>query len=82
MMQEAITYMLIGSAITLAVYKVYLKFRKKKPEKTFGSDTSIKMQGHNCSDCSAECMLRNETQSVLLKNKNTCDTTRSTSKPF
>ena len=59
MIQEIITYMIIGAAVALAVSKAIGKIKGKKSVQknvNFQKDT-FSMQ-HNCSDCSAECMLR------------------------
>lgn len=67
MLQEIITYMIIGSAVTIAVMKTIKKFSKKKKKKINFQNENFKME-HNCSDCSAECILRNAVKpSVLLK---------------
>jgi len=57
MLQEVITYMIIGSAITLAVLKVIKRFSKKKPKKIDFQKDKISLD-HNCTECSAECILR------------------------
>ncbi|MCA1759699.1 MAG: hypothetical protein LC658_08000 [Bacteroidales bacterium] len=73
MIQEIITYLIIGAAIALAISKIIGKFKgRKTPRKkvSFQKDT-ITMQ-HNCSDCSAECMLRNASKLTVEKNKELC----------
>ena len=72
MFQELLTYMIIGSAVTLAILKIAKKFngKKKKSQVNFKKE-SLSMQ-HNCSDCSAECMLRNAAASVIQNNKDLC----------
>ena len=73
MIQEIITYIIIGSAIALAISKAFSKIKgKKSPQKkvNFQKDT-FSMQ-HNCSDCSAECMLRNSSKLTIEKNKELC----------
>lgn len=74
MIQEIITYLIIGSAVTLAIIKIYKKFWRKKIKKQnidFKKNT-ISMQ-HNCSDCSAECMLRDAAKPIIQKNKELCN---------
>lgn len=72
MIQEILTYMIIGSAITLAVIKIRNKFRgKKKSKKTDFKKESFTLK-HNCSDCSAECILRDTTSPVILNNRELC----------
>jgi hypothetical protein len=73
MLQEIITYMLIGSAVTLAVLKISEKLRgKKKSQKLDFKKESFSMQ-HNCSDCSAECMLRDAAAPIIQNNKDLCN---------
>lgn len=74
MIQEIITYLIIGSAVTLAIIKIYKKLGRKKIKKQnidFKKNT-ISMQ-HNCSDCSAECMLRDAAKPIIQKNKELCN---------
>jgi len=74
MIQEIITYMIIGAAIAIAVSKFIKKFVGKKNHKkeiNFQKDT-FSVQ-HNCSDCSAECMLRNASQPVIKDNIELCN---------
>jgi hypothetical protein len=73
MIQELITYMIIGGAIALAISKIIGKIRGKKnlPKNAdFYKDAAITQ--HNCSDCSAECMLRNASKITVDKNKELC----------
>ncbi|HSO88691.1 MAG TPA: hypothetical protein VLQ91_19210 [Draconibacterium sp.] len=73
MIQEIITYMIIGAAVALAVSKAIGKIKGKKSVQknvNFQKDT-FSMQ-HNCSDCSAECMLRNASRPLIEKNKELC----------
>ena len=73
MIQQIITFMIIGAAVALAISKGINKIvRKKSPEKKvdFKNDT-FTMQ-HNCTDCSAECMLRDSAKPVIEKNKELC----------
>ncbi|MBK6282927.1 MAG: hypothetical protein IPF54_09905 [Draconibacterium sp.] len=57
--QEIITYMIIGAAIALAISKAVRKFRvKRKPSKKVDFKKDTISLHHDCSDCSAECMLR------------------------
>jgi len=72
MFQEIITYMLIGSAVTYAALKIRNKLQGKKRNKQvdFKKDTfSIK---HNCSDCSADCILRDASSSAIQQNDELC----------
>jgi hypothetical protein len=68
--------MIIGATIALAISKALNKFwRKKKPAKKvdFKKDT-ISMQ-HNCSDCSAECMLRDRVNPIIKGDVELCNKT-------
>ena len=71
MLQEIITYMIIGSAVTLAVLKIVKRFRKKKPAKQNFQKDNISM-GHNCSECSAECVLRNAPKRIIETSGEVC----------
>lgn len=73
MIQEIITYMIIGAAVALAISKmIYIAgIRKKREKKTDYQRVSINVQ-HNCHDCSAECMLRDSAKTVIEKNKELC----------
>ena len=75
MIQEIITYMIIGAAVALAISKaVNISGRKKsKGKKIDFQKVSIQVQ-HNCPDCSAECMLRDGAKPVVEKNKELCKT--------
>ena len=82
MFQEVITYMLIGSAVTIAVLKIKKKLtgKKRNQEIDFKNDEfSLK---HNCSDCSADCMLRDASSSVLQQNDKLCKKTEIRSNNF
>lgn len=76
MLQEIITYMIIGAALALAISKAVRKLRgkKKRVRKTNFQKETYSVQ-HNCSDCSAECMLRNATNIMNDKNKDICEKT-------
>ncbi|MCG6189904.1 hypothetical protein [Maribellus maritimus] len=59
MVQELITYMIIGAAIAVAAMKTIKKFGKKRAKEKHAKNCNTSKAAHNCSDCSAECMLRN-----------------------
>lgn len=63
--------MIIGSAVTLAFIKIKKKlFGNKTKQKTaYKIDTSAGQ--HDCSSCSAECMLRDTVPSIQ-NNKTSC----------
>lgn len=76
MIQEIITYIIVGGAVFYAVLKIFQKsgIKKKtvkKINKVDYKNENFTMQ-HNCSDCSAECMLRNATKPMIEKNKELC----------
>lgn len=75
MIQEIITYMIVGSAVTIVVMKTFQKFRKKKKKTINFKKDSFQLE-HNCSECSAECMLRNASPKIIHDNKNICKETR------
>ncbi|KAF0236190.1 MAG: hypothetical protein FD181_3005 [Prolixibacteraceae bacterium] len=73
MIHEVITFMIIGAAIALAIAKSVRKLKNKKLQQNkpdFNKETFTK--GHNCPDCSAECMLRNASKLTIDKNKELC----------
>ena len=73
MVQEIITYLIIGAAGVLATLKVIKRFarKKKKSVKNAFQKDNISMQ-HNCSECSAECMLRDAAAPIIQENKDLC----------
>jgi hypothetical protein len=73
MIQEIITYMIIGAAIALAISKIIGKIKgRKTPKKKVSFKNETFTMQHNCSDCSAECMLRNASKLTVEKNKELC----------
>lgn len=68
--------MIIGAAVTLAVLKFIKRFGGKKQKKAQSASTSSTTApvsaAHNCSDCSAECLLRDLPKVVIEKNKEAC----------
>ena len=69
--------MIIGSAVTLAILRIIKTFRRKKakkPEVDFKKE-KFSMQ-HDCSDCAADCMLRDSALPLKPKEQEICDTTR------
>lgn len=62
MIQEIITYIIISFAIGVAVWKTVKKFKKNK--KTGLKEEQITMH-HNCSNCPADCILRDASASVI-----------------
>jgi len=72
MVQEVITYMIIGSAVTLVVLKAWKRFAPKKKKPKASSLQKSVLSGHNCADCSAECQLRDLPKYVIEKNLDEC----------
>ena len=72
MIQEIITYIIIGSAVTVAVMKLIKKFSRKKRNKNEDLKDGKSTMQHNCSDCSAECILRDTSKSALEIDPNLC----------
>jgi hypothetical protein len=65
--------MIIGAAIALAVSKLIKKFGGKKIQgKKINYQKDTFAIQHNCSDCSAECMLRNASRPVIKENVELC----------
>ena len=71
MIQEIITYMIIGAAVGVAVMKFVQRFARKKPAKKAVSGKTIS-HAHNCTECSAECQLRDLPRMVIEKNGAEC----------
>ena len=77
MVQEIITYLIVAVAFFMAGWKISNKLRRKKRKKNvdFKKD-EITMQ-HTCSDCAAECILRDASSSYIKSNADTCKTNHS-----
>lgn len=73
MLQEIITYIIVGAAIALAAAKVLKRFRKKKPQKVSFKNATMAAE-HNCSECAAECLLRDLPKRTINKSQEICDT--------
>ncbi|PIF05661.1 MAG: hypothetical protein CSA36_05660 [Draconibacterium sp.] len=71
MIQEIVTYIII----TLAVVYVFYRFFGKKTKKTDSTFTRV-TYGHNCSDCSADCLSRDITRPLSGEDKNICKKTK------
>lgn len=71
MVQEIITYAIVALAVVFAFRKSVKKFsRKKRPYAKEVSETNTPNAQHKCSDCTAECILR-DTVSPAAKNTDT-----------
>lgn len=71
MLQEVITYMIVGAAITFAIMKLVNRFSKKKAKKVDYNKAKISTD-HNCTECAAECMLRDAPKRVIESSKAVC----------
>lgn len=81
MIQEVVTYMIIGAAIAMAISQIIRKFKgKKRPEKKIDYQKERFSYHHDCSSCSAECMLRDASKSVIKENAELCKQIESQSK--
>lgn len=78
MLQEIITYTIIGAAITLAILKMTKRFSKKKPAKVEYKKVQISSE-HNCNECAAECMLRDAPKRIIEASDTKCNTEVSSS---
>jgi len=73
MLQEIITYMIIGSAVTLSILKIANHFKKKRAKKHPANKSQADLKsGHNCSSCSAECVLRDLPQNKIKIDSELC----------
>ncbi|MCE4565002.1 hypothetical protein INQ51_11835 [Maribellus sp. CM-23] len=76
MLQEVITYMIIGSAVTIAALKMAKKLgiKKKKPKAQAqkGPVNPASIHAHNCGECSADCQLRDLPKYIIQKNIDEC----------
>jgi hypothetical protein len=64
--------MLIGSAVTLAIIKINKKLGIKKKNLNTVNKTGNVTFLHNCSECSADCMLRNAPTTYIKNNQDLC----------
>ena len=71
-MQDIVTYMIVGAAVAIVLLKLAKQFLPKKQKKINYGDTKIADQQHNCSDCSAECLLRDLPIQLTEKNTVVC----------
>jgi hypothetical protein len=74
MAQVIITYLIIATAFIFAGWKIYKKLKKKKPKKKSDFKSSKITMQHNCSDCAAECILRDAPASYIQNNVEKCNT--------
>jgi len=81
MIQELITYAIIASALIFIFLRFRKKFgkKKKKRKNVVSKSEGYTYNQHNCSDCSAECVLRDISSNVLQNNEELCRKIESTS---
>lgn len=73
MLQEIITYLIVGLAAALAIIKLSRKLMpRKKITKSNVKIDSSRVHTHNCADCSAECQLRDLPKIIIEKNIDEC----------
>ncbi len=72
MIQEVLTYVIIGSALAVVAFKAWKQFAPKKKIQKESAPAHSVLQGHNCSDCSAECQLRDLPKYIIEKNLDEC----------
>jgi len=72
MIQEIITYMILGAAITLATIKVKNRFWHRK-SKISNQNNEKSSSLPNCSNCSAECVMRDISPQSNQYNKDLCN---------
>lgn len=74
MLQEVLTYMIIGSAATIAILKMAKKLgiKKKKLKHQPNKINPSSIHTHNCAECSAECQLRDLPKFIIQKNIDEC----------
>lgn len=78
MIQELITYLIIAAAVYLALWKMYIKLWGKKKLRVKSKTDYQKVSyapKHNCSDCIAECALRDALPNLREDNEELCETT-------
>lgn len=73
MIQEIITYVIVALAIGLTVFKSYKKLKRKSRVKSSFENNKNSELPSGCSDCVAECILRNTTSEVKNENAQLCE---------
>ncbi|MFV0593054.1 MAG: hypothetical protein ACK5M7_16890 [Draconibacterium sp.] len=84
MVQEVITYLIIGAAATLAILKMARKLgiKKRKVKKLNHFVNPADHYSHNCSECAADCQLRDLPKTIIQKNIEECVQVEQKSKLF
>lgn len=73
MAQEIISYGIIAFAAGLAIYKSYKKLQRRKPIKSADETTNPAAKKPACSNCLAECVLRNAPENFRNENASLCE---------
>lgn len=79
MVQEIITYLIVGSAVIVSAIKITKRLSGTSKAKRGTSKHTAK---HNCSACTAECQLRGLPRSVIQKNAKACAPVKEQSELF
>ncbi|MDD4425536.1 MAG: hypothetical protein WCY58_07630 [Mariniphaga sp.] len=58
MVQELITYLIVGIALVVAFRKIYLKLTGRKARKKTNAGPTMAVKRSMCADCPADCALR------------------------
>lgn len=74
MVQEIITYIIIAVAVCITVWKMYKTLAGRKKKNTDFSKVTYSPQ-HNCTDCIAECTLRDALPALRKDNEELCEST-------
>jgi hypothetical protein len=73
MIQEIITFLIVGAAVVYALSGIIKKpFRKKKRGLKAGLKNESFTMHHNCAGCSADCMLRNSVKPLKGASTDLC----------
>ncbi|WP_372948235.1 hypothetical protein [Mariniphaga sp.] len=73
MIQEIITYVIVALAIGMAVYKSYKKLKRKKLLKQSDGKIGSSTSQSACSNCIADCILRNASTEIKNENAQLCE---------
>jgi hypothetical protein len=74
MLQEILTYLIIAFAAGTAIWKLYITLSvKKRSKKTDFTKEKFTLQ-HDCSDCAADCSIRNAAPRIIQENAKICET--------
>lgn len=76
MVQEIITYIIIAVSVSIALLKMYKTVAgSRRTKKTTNYSKVTYTPGHNCSDCIAECSLRDAVPALRKENEELCEST-------